>query len=146
MSLFFPDLNVWLALSVKGHVHNAQAIRWLHRVRAEDRLIFNRYTQIGFLRLLTNAHIAHRPCNTGEAWHMYDHWLSDPRVEFYSEPRSIEIAFRQTTAPFSSQAASKSIGDCYLLAFARETKTVLVTFDQALVNLAAQLQYPVVTP
>ena len=62
--------------------------------------------------------------------------LDDPRVEFYPEPRSVDIAFRRATSPFSDQAASKWIGDCYLLAFAHETGAALVTFDQALHKLA----------
>lgn len=146
MTSYFPDLNVWIALSVKRHVHNDPAARWLDRVRLEDRLIFARYTQLGFLRLLTNPRVSERPMNTGDAWDMFDRWLSDPRVEFYPEPRSVDTALRQVTAPFSDQPASKWIGDCYLLAFARETDTTLVTFDQALYNFAEQNRYPVVMP
>jgi predicted nucleic acid-binding protein len=54
MISYFPDINVWMALSVEGHCHNAAAARWLHEVRREQRLIFSRYTQMGFLRLLTS--------------------------------------------------------------------------------------------
>jgi hypothetical protein len=54
MTLFFPDLNVWLALSVAGHRHNLEAWSWLNLLPREARLIFSRYTQVGLLRLLTN--------------------------------------------------------------------------------------------
>ena len=30
MTSFFPDLNVWLVLSVGGHRHNAEAWNWLN--------------------------------------------------------------------------------------------------------------------
>ena len=136
MTLYFPDVNVWLALSVEGHVHNAAAIHWLMRVRQEDRLVFNRYTQLGLLRLLTNVHVVEPALTILEAWAAFDEWLGDPRIDFYPEPRSVDTAFRQTSAPFSGQSASKWIGDCYLLAFARESNSTLVTFDQALLKLA----------
>jgi len=55
MTLFFPDLNVWLALSVNRHSHNAVAWTWLNRLPDDTRLIFSRYTQLGLLRLLTNT-------------------------------------------------------------------------------------------
>ena len=38
MTSFFPDLNVWLALSVAGHSHSAEAWKWLSLVPAETRL------------------------------------------------------------------------------------------------------------
>jgi predicted nucleic acid-binding protein len=62
-------------------------------------------------------------------------------VELYPEPRNVDTAFRHATAPFAAQYASKWIGDCYLLAFAKETRTTLVTFDQALLRLARKHEY-----
>jgi hypothetical protein len=49
MTSFFPDLNVWLALSVAGHSHSADAWQWANLLPRETRLIFCRYTQIGLL-------------------------------------------------------------------------------------------------
>ena len=54
MTLFFPDLNVWLALSVASHAHCRKAWNWFNLLPDDARLIFSRYTQIGLLRLLTN--------------------------------------------------------------------------------------------
>lgn len=147
MTLHFPDINVWVALTVQGHIHNDSACRWLSRVRQEDRLIFSRYTQMGLLRLLTNASIMREQVlKTVDAWAVFDAWLADPRVEFYPEPRSVDTAFRQATAPFSNLPASKSIGDSYLLAFARETDSTLVTFDQALHKVAVSNGYAALIP
>jgi predicted nucleic acid-binding protein len=102
---------------------------------------------MGFLRLLTNPSIMkEQVLNTSDAWAAFDTWLDDPRVEFYPEPRSMDTAFRQATTVFSRQPASKWIGDCYLLAFARESDTTLVTFDNALHRLAASSGYPCVMP
>ena len=146
MTSYFPDINVWLSLSVRQHVHNDTATRWLNTVRIEDRLVFSRYTQLGFLRLLTNPSAMEKALNTVDAWAAFDKWLQDPRVEVYPEPRSVDTAFRHATAPFFNEPASKWIGDCYLLAFARQTDTVLVTFDRALQNLALTNSYKVVAP
>ena len=143
----FPDINVWIALTVEGHVHNEPARRWLRSVRREDRLVFSRYTQLAFLRLLTNASVMKEAAlTTMEAWAAYDLWLQDPRVEFHREPPSLETALRQATAPFAGQPASKQIGDSYLLAFAREAGATLITFDQTLCRHAAAFDCPATSP
>jgi len=139
MTLFFPDLNVWLALSVAGHSHNREAWNWWNALPGDAHLHFSRYTQIGLLRLLTNASVMGEQVYTlKEAWAVYDRWLQDPRVEFCPDPRQIESSFRQATEPFASKAASKWVGDCWLLAFAQATHSRLVTFDQALCDFALQ--------
>ena len=78
------------------------------------------------------------------AWKVYDRWLNDPRVQFHNEPRGVDAAFRQATASFGSKPASKWIGDCYLLAFAKEAGATLVTFDKALMNLSRKHQCPAI--
>jgi predicted nucleic acid-binding protein len=108
MTLFFPDLNVWLALSVAGHVHNPAPWGWLSRQPADRKLIFSRYTQLGLLRLLTNSAVMGDAAPTlRKASGVYDRWLEDPRVEFYPEPRDRDAASREITKPFASQQTSK---------------------------------------
>jgi toxin-antitoxin system PIN domain toxin len=137
MISFFPDLNVWLALSVAGHVHNSAAWKWLGSVHGDHKLIMSRFTQIGLLRLLTNSAVMGAQTLTlREAWGAYDRWLEDPRVDFYPEPRGIDVAFRQATEPFGPRPASKWVGDCWLLAYAREIQATLVTFDRGLYEFA----------
>jgi uncharacterized protein len=137
MTLFFPDLNVWLALSVSSHLHSGKAWSWLSLVPEDTRLIFSRYTQIGLLRLLTNqAAMGEQTLTLREAWGVYERWLNDPRVEFYPEPRGLDAAFRQATEPFARQPATKWVGDCYLLAYSKESEASLVTFDVALLKFA----------
>jgi uncharacterized protein len=147
MTLYFPDLNVWLALSDAAHVHNAAAWNWFQLLPEDARLAFSRYTQIGLLRLLTNASVMGPATMTlRRAWDTYDAWLRDPRVEFYPEPFAAEAAFRDATAPFETKPASKWIGDCYLLAYAKECGATLVTFDRALLNSGRHRGYPVIVP
>jgi hypothetical protein len=55
MTSFFPDLNVWLALSDTGHSHATHAWHWLDQLPEGAMLLFSRYTQVGLLRLLTNT-------------------------------------------------------------------------------------------
>jgi uncharacterized protein len=137
MILYFPDLNIWLALSDGGHPHHANASDWLNRCPDDARLIFSRFTHLGLLRLLTNdAVMGDKTLTLGEAWAVYDRWLQDPRVEFYPEPRNAESAFRYATEPFAAKPATKWVGDCWLLAYAEASQARLVTFDRALQKFA----------
>jgi uncharacterized protein len=147
MTSYFPDLNVWLALSVPDHTHRAAAWNWLARLDVNEKFIFSRYTQLSFLRLLTNEPVMGAQVLTlKEAWETYDRWLEDPRVEFYPEPRGVDATFRKITAPFAKLPASKAIGDSWLLSFAIETQSTLVTFDRALTGHAKRLGHSALTP
>jgi len=147
MILFFPDLNVWLALSVSEHEHNKEAWSWVRLLPTEANLIFSRYTQLGLLRLLTNrAVMGEQTLTLKQGWDVYEEWLRDPRVEFYPEPRGLDAAFRQATAPFDRERASKLIGDCYLLAYSQQANAALVTFDRALLRAAQRLGCSAVVP
>jgi toxin-antitoxin system PIN domain toxin len=147
MTLFFPDLNVWLALSDIGHEHSGDAWSWVNRLPRNAQLVFSRYTQIGLLRLLaTPSVMGNAALTVGKAWEVYDRWLEDPRVEFYPEPRDANEAFRRVTVPFTSQKASKAIGDCWLLACAMEIDARLVTFDRALYDLARKQGHSALIP
>jgi predicted nucleic acid-binding protein len=147
MISFFPDLNVWLALSYAKHSHGSEAWRWLDGLPLDCALLLSRYTQLGLLGLLTNSAVMGVDALTlDEAWITYDHWIEDARVEFHPEPRQLDGAFRQATQPFAAQRASKWIGDCYLLAFAKESGATLVTFDKALLGLARKQNCAAIIP
>ena len=147
MTSFFPDLNVWLALSVGAHIHSEESWKWLNLLPLDARLIFSRYTHIGLLRLLTNpSAMGEQTLSLRKAWGVYDRWLNDRRVEFYPEPRGMDAAFREATAPFGSKPASKWVGDCYLLAYATQSHAALVTFDRALYELANKHGHTAIIP
>jgi toxin-antitoxin system PIN domain toxin len=121
---------------VTGHVHHPAAWRWFQS-RTDDRIAFCRFTQLGFLRLLTNeAAMGEEVLTLAAAWRSYDLWRSDPLVESLLEPDGLDSAFRRVTRPFENRPATKWIGDCYLLAFALCSGATLVTFDRALARLA----------
>jgi uncharacterized protein len=100
-SSVFPDLNVWIALSSTRHAHHVKAVEWLQTLD-DVRLIFCRYTQLGFLRLLTTeAVMGEDTLSQSEAWDEYDLWLNTGFVEFAGEPFEIEETFHAWPAFFA---------------------------------------------
>jgi uncharacterized protein len=138
-SFLFPDINVWIALTIERHVHHMRATEWFESISGSGRLFFCRFTQLGLLRLLTLEAVMGQKevMAQAEAWKIYDRWLQDERISFLDEPAEIEAAFRGLTQ--SSQAAPKDWADSYLAAFAQAAQLTLVTFDQALSSKARQL-------
>jgi uncharacterized protein len=137
-SFLFPDINVWIALTIDRHVHHSRAVQWFESVSESGRLFFCRFTQMGLLRLLTlQAVMGQEVMAQAEAWKAYDRWLEDERISFLDEPTEIEAAFRDLTK--SGQAAPKDWADSYLAAFAAAAQLTLVTFDQAFSNKAWQV-------
>jgi toxin-antitoxin system PIN domain toxin len=128
-SLSFPDLNVWLAFASVEHVHGVAAKRWWEQV--SGKIAFTRSTQMGLLRLTTNASAMNgNPLTLAEAWQLYDRFFGDDRVMFLPEPSGVEAKFRQAT---SYKAVSPKVwADAWLLAVAEAAGGVLVTFDKAL--------------
>lgn len=147
MTLFFPDVNVWLALSDPDHIHSKAAWKWLKTAPEDRNIVFSRFTHLGLLRLLTNASVmGDRTMTLSKAWGVYDKWLEDPRVKFYPEPRNLDAAFRKMTEAFAAQPATKAVGDCFLLAYAKEVQATLVTFDQGLDRLARKYGHGALIP
>jgi toxin-antitoxin system PIN domain toxin len=147
MTSFFPDLNIWFALSVEGHIHGGVAWQWLDAVPNGKKLIFCRHTHLGLIRLLTNtAAMGKRAMTIAEAMEVYEAWLGDPRVVFFPEPRDLNAAFREAVAPLGKLPASHAVADCYLLAFAKEVGSTLVTLDQPLWSAGRKRGYKVIRP
>jgi len=136
MKSYFPDLNVWVALTYGAHQHHGVAAGWFNGLHG-DTAGFCRVTQLGFLRLLTHPQVMGDEVRTqAGAWKAYDLLAADARVVFHSEldPDAIEAGFRTLTA--ISRPAPQQWPDAYLAAFARSESLVLVTFDRALSKLA----------
>ena len=125
---YLPDVNVWLALVSRRHVHYRIASGWLETV-LDDQVGFCRITQIGLLRLLTNRHIMGSDVlNQIEAWKVYRRLASDGRIRFLSEPLGIETAWHELTR--SGQPATNLWTDAYLQAFGRLSGAQVVSFDR----------------
>jgi len=138
-SFLFPDLNVWIALTYTNHVHYPCAHRWFVNLPEDAQLCFCRFTQIGFLRLVTTrAVMGDEVLSQAAAWRVYDDWLRDGGALYLEEPPTVERTFRFLTR--SSQVAPKDWADSYLAAFAAESELCLVTFDRGFQGKTRHLQ------
>jgi uncharacterized protein len=104
---------------------------WLDTVPDDSELCFCRFTQVGFLRLLTiPAVMGNSVLTQTTAWGVYDDWLENGRAAYLDEPPSLEPIFRSLSQ--SRQLAPKDWADSYISAFAQVSGLQLITFDQAL--------------
>jgi hypothetical protein len=125
---FLPDVNVWIGLAVIEHEQHGQAIRWFESTAGHN-LAFCRVTQMGFLRLLTNAHVMKSDQLTPEAaWRRLDRVYREVHPIFAPEPELLEKTWRGITS--EPKAGSNLWTDAYLAAFAQTTGYTLVTFDR----------------
>ena len=132
MIWYLIDINVRLEMTWDQRPQHANAVRWYDSIDDAD-LRFCRFTQLGFLRLLTNEKVMGGSTATvSGALELYDRWKRDPRVELALEPRRTEALFRQSVARFGRLSATKAIADCYLVGFAEAAGAQLVTFDKGL--------------
>jgi hypothetical protein len=142
-SLIFPDVNVWLALATSEHVHAVAARRWWEA--ETNHIVFSRFTQLSFLRLMTTASAMDgKPLTMTQAWHVYDRLFEDDRVGFVAEPLDVETSFRRSTS--DRTASPKLWADTWLLAFAQAAEGTLVTFDRALAARGAHCLLPELGP
>jgi toxin-antitoxin system PIN domain toxin len=126
---YLPDVNVWLALTFDSHVHHPAAKNWFDGLALNETCSFCRITQQGMLRLATNPSVFGRHALTmADAWHHYDAFRADPRVDFTIEPADVEARWRGFT---QNQLFSPHVwNDAYLSAFSQAAGFELVTFDQ----------------
>ena len=125
----FPDINVWLALASPAHTHHVVARTWIHKHDVSE-MAFCRFTQLGFLRLLTTAAVMRDEAMTQEqAWLAYDRFLA-AGVRFVHEPPTLDGKFRSLSR--AANSSPKEWADAYLAAFALEADLQLATFDKAL--------------
>src|ERR1700730_3021891 len=135
--LNFLDANVWLALLWSRHIHSEKARAWFER-SSEEKFFFCRITQITVLRLLTIQMVMRNDAKTmSEAWALWDKVCADDRIAMLAEPEAIEPEFRRISALRS--ASPKGWADAYLVAFASVAGLKLVTFDQGLRSLGADV-------
>jgi hypothetical protein len=140
-SFLFPDINVWVALTHAAHVHHVVATDWFASLDSDVHLGFCRFTQLGFLRLLTSsAGMGEEALSQVDAWNVYDRWLADDRVSMLEEPGGLDRRFRALTR--RRQASPKAWADAYLAAFAQTAQATLVTFDQGFRGLTKPLALP----
>jgi toxin-antitoxin system PIN domain toxin len=127
--IYLPDVNVWIALTSNRHVHHQIASEWLHG-NDQARLAFCRVSELGFLRLLTNAHVMGKDVlSPTQAWAVYDEWQADDRVVFLAEGAGFGQHWRLLGNQISG--GSNAWTDAYLAAFAIHVGATVVTLDRA---------------
>jgi toxin-antitoxin system PIN domain toxin len=103
-------------------------VRWFENLQGEE-VAFCRITQMGFLRLLTNARVMGVDVITqGQAWDVYQTMMQDSRIVFFSEPAGVEAVWQQYTR--RSHPAPNLWTDAYLFAFAKIHGLQIVSFDK----------------
>lgn len=127
------DSNVWLALTISGHVFHQVAITWFDELSARKPAAFCRATQQSFLRLLTTAAVFAPydvpALSNRSAWSVYESLLAERRVTWIDEPAGIESYWQRFAE--SSKASPKLWMDAYLAAFAIAGEHRFVTTDKA---------------
>lgn len=121
-----PDVNVWLALSVAGHVHHRAAMAWWANGAAE-RCLFNRVTMLGLVRLLTQPRVmGDAALAAADALALWRRWADLPEVGLQADPPGLD---EQLTAWAAGALPARLLTDAYLAAFARQAGLRLVSFD-----------------
>lgn len=126
------DNNVWLALTLSGHIHHTAARDWLDEVDEPASILFIRATQQSFLRLLTHAAVlapyGNPPLTNAEAWAAYEGLVADDRITLRTdEPAALEGRWKEFA--LRGTASPKLWMDAYLAAFAVAAGCRMVTTD-----------------
>ena len=126
--IYLPDVNIWIALTSNRHVHHQIATEWLQGVD-HDTVAFCRVSELGFLRLLTNANVMGKDVQSpAQAWGVYDEWRTDDRVVFLTERADFSDRWRLLGERI--EGGSNIWTDAYLAVFAGDNNAAVVTLDR----------------
>lgn len=120
------DVNVWLALIDKRHVHHPVVSRYWADATVQSRA-FCRVTANGFLRLCTHPKVMPNPLSPHEAWIIYRQFLSLPIIRWLPEPPELDNAYCALTC--APGFVHHLWTDAYLAAFAVRSGCRLVSLD-----------------
>lgn len=123
-----PDINLWVALSIKEHPHHAAAKAYWSDL-SSARVWFCRVTMLGLVRLLTQRAVAQQAAMTlQQAMAFYSELLALSNISgVAAEPLEIEGVLHEFVYP---KLPPKHLTDAYLSAFAVCAGLRLVTFDK----------------
>ncbi len=121
-----PDVNVWLALSVREHVHHRAALAWWQQ-SAGPRCHFNRITILGLVRLLAQPRVVGAGAlGASAALAVWQRWIALPEVALHPEPAGLDAAYASLV---QENPPPRLLTDAYLAAFSICGGLRLVTFD-----------------
>jgi len=128
---YLLDTNLLIALAWPQHIHHAQAHAWFgktgHQAWATCPI-----TQLGFVRISSNAKIIPAAVSPREAIAMLEKIIAFPGHEFWPDDLAPSAAMT-----FASLAlvGYRQITDAYVLALAQYHKGALATFDRGIAEL-----------
>jgi toxin-antitoxin system PIN domain toxin len=132
MKSYLADVNVWIAIAHDAHIHHHRARNWFHNLD-RDQAFFCRFTQMGLLRLLTDAKVMGSQARTqSAAWEIVDQFSRNGRVQYLDEPSGVTAAFRTLT---HRKRATSSWSTAYIAAVAQCSGLTIATFDRDFRNL-----------
>lgn len=127
---WFPDVNVWLALSLPGHAYHRVVDEWF--LSNDQPVYLCRATEQGFLRLLTTAAVLApydmAALSNRKALQHVEAFLAMDRVLLAEEPGTIRSEWPRLAD--TNTASPKLWMDAYLAAFALTGGFRLVTTDR----------------
>jgi len=131
--MLLADSNVWLALALSKHAFHAAVRAWFVQRKSSQLVLFCRFTQQSFLRLLTTSAVLAPygipPLTNKAAWSAYEGFRADKRIGWADEPRELETHWKKLAG--SAKASPKLWMDAYLAAFALAGRYQIVTTDKA---------------
>jgi toxin-antitoxin system PIN domain toxin len=126
------DLNILTALLWPTHEHHAAAHQWFgHRSRA--RWASCPFTQLGFVRLVTNPAFSRDALSPADAVTLLAENLKHPHHEFWPDALPVPRAVANIQDRLQGH---RQLTDAYLIAVAHERDGVVATFDRGLRTLA----------
>jgi toxin-antitoxin system PIN domain toxin len=123
------DVNVVLAAFRADHVHYPAARPWLEAtLEAGTGIIVPDFVWVGFLRLVTNAHIFEVPSTPAEAFEFVDAVCGAPSYAGIPGLAEGISVFREVV--LDSDAWGNLIPDAYLASIARAHAVPIASFDR----------------
>jgi len=124
----FPDVNVWVALSIPSHPSHFIA-RNYWRNEASAKLVFNRVTALGLVRVCSQSRtFPNGALEPGEAWERYENLIQSDSVTLEPDPDDLEAFLGKWLK--AGIVTSRTVTDAYLAAFAITAGHRLVSFDK----------------
>lgn len=125
-----PDVNVWVALSLKQHSLHAPAYDYWDKYASET-ISFCRTTALGFVRVSAQIDpVESKSQALSNSWNSYRNLLTDRGIAFVEEAIGLESCLNAWIR--AGLVTGKTLTDAYLAAFCVSSAMRLVTFDRGL--------------
>lgn len=123
------DVNVWIALLARNHIHHRTALEWFETLAPGEAGIC-RVVQLGVVRLLCNPKIMDgHEVSVLESWNAIERLLEDERVWFVQDAAGVDSIFPDILP--HGVPATKLVTDAYLASLALVHDCPLTTLDRA---------------